>query len=932
MEPTLNDITKTAFLCGYSPQNWLAVVQDLKHPGPPAHAASEICAAIFSLLEVYPLSPILLDYLSLALDSSPQTHSTPAGPTLPIGIYIAALIAWSQSVLTSPTSALTPDQLTQTLSALCAIAAPRAQKPNAHLAPTLPTAQGCISLVQHVHMHHAHDVQLIAATLDILSALLQTVTATPPNPNLSPALALHLVPALNDFWMLSALTTEGAPHASTQSPLPTDEPAGGAIQRPELLEFTRKNTALFDTLAYELTSALTQKEDHLSALHTVFNLNQSNLEAFYSQLYASLLSILAAETDLNTRLLIRATIFGSVRDIIPNWVLTNVLADRPTRAQLPTLLRQLEAQVESQSPLSKLREALQSAVSGLFTDYSALLDKCDAQPYHAALVHGREDSMEEDAQEGDIKGKNIRTTLVQSLQCVSLLDSNYTASAALGLENWPGRGTGRLFVEAGENGLELEGYIKSRLSSETPLADGHVLLDQAIVDPETHTCLCAAIHQGYARLSGSTQHMSSTTLEALAHLSRLLYTHSSVLDILSLRVPPSELVAAGLAFLEDFDYAGVGDPQSAMGQYGDVLLLVQLLIARYELRNGMFKHGERSLDASYLTSSWAVYNLVDLGDSERILVNDWVKAAFDSGSVGIDDTILRSTSPRVLLKLCATLFAEAIRKCAAEPEAAGKEILRNGASYFEGPLLSWTLRGVIWALANEAERHGHAAQTHLEILQLLVLAPGCPPPVLEMTRHRVLRLLASPHVPKASIDVNAMMRVLQPFSTTGSTGASASVLHPASYLNLALQNMSGSIGMSGSVPIPIPNPARVLPYATPLALLRAPVHQVTDSVAHRNVLIALLTLSRPRFAALRYVLAGSVGGVGGAVGTGMDSDFFAGVIAGAIAVWLATPGERVQARVGVKRFVKECEQEKGGEGVARRLMGLEYVRVCVASA
>ncbi|QRV91041.1 mediator complex subunit Med5 [Ceratobasidium sp. AG-Ba] len=712
-------------------------------------------------------------------------------------------------------------------------------------------------------MHHAHDVQLIAATLDILSALLQTVTATPPNPNLSPALALHLVPALNDFWMLSALTTEGAPHASTQSPLPTDEPAG----------------------AYELTSALTQKEDHLSALHTVFNLNQSNLEAFYSQLYASLLSILAAETDLNTRLLIRATIFGS----------------------LPTLLRQLEAQVESQSPLSKLREALQSAVSGLFTDYSALLDKCDAQPYHAALVHGREDSMEEDAQEGDIKGKNIRTTLVQSLQCVSLLDSNYTASAALGLENWPGRGTGRLFVEAGENGLELEGYIKSRLSSETPLADGHVLLDQAIVDPETHTCLCAAIHQGYARLSGSTQHMSSTTLEALAHLSRP-------------------------GILEDFDYAGVGDPQSAMGQYGDVLLLVQLLIARYELRNGMFKHGERSLDASYLTSSWAVYNLVDLGDSERILVNDWVKAAFDSGSVGIDDNILRSTSPRVLLKLCATLFAEAIRKCAAEPEAAGKEILRNGASYFEGPLLSWTLRGVIWALANEAERHGHAAQTHLEILQLLVLAPGCPPPVLEMTRHRVLRLLASPHVPKASIDVNAMMRVLQPFSTTGSTGASASVLHPASYLNLALQNMSGSIGMSGSVPIPIPNPARVLPYATPLALLRAPVHQVTDSVAHRNVLIALLTLSRPRFAALRYVLAGSVGGVGGAVGTGMDSDFFAGVIAGAIAVWLATPGERVQARVGVKRFVKECEQEKGGEGVARRLMGLEYVRVCVASA
>lgn len=52
--------------------------------------------------------------------------------------------------------------------------------------------------------------------------------------------------------------------------------------------------------------------------------------------------------------------------------------------------------------------------------------------------------------------------------------------------------------------------------------------------------------------------MSATTLEALAHLSRLLYTHSTVLDVLSLRVAPVELVAAGLAFLEDFDYAGVG--------------------------------------------------------------------------------------------------------------------------------------------------------------------------------------------------------------------------------------------------------------------------------------------------------------------------------------------------------------------------------------
>lgn len=52
--------------------------------------------------------------------------------------------------------------------------------------------------------------------------------------------------------------------------------------------------------------------------------------------------------------------------------------------------------------------------------------------------------------------------------------------------------------------------------------------------------------------------MSPETLEALAHLSRLLYTHSTTLDILSLKYPPTELVATGLAFLEDLEYAGFG--------------------------------------------------------------------------------------------------------------------------------------------------------------------------------------------------------------------------------------------------------------------------------------------------------------------------------------------------------------------------------------
>ncbi|CAE6380143.1 unnamed protein product, partial [Rhizoctonia solani] len=247
-QPSVNDITKAAFLSGYPAENWLAIVQQLKPHGPSNVPASEIC-------EAYPLSPVLLQYLCVALDSeSPRT-------VLPVGIYISTLIAWSQSIIASPT-----DQTTQLLSALCAIAAPRVQKPSANLTPTLPTAQGCVSLVQHVSP--AHDAMLTSCALDILLAILKTVVGSPPNPNLSPFLALNLVPGVNDLldageivspqltnWLfqLSALTTADGHGTSRvqqqqqQQQQVTDEPP----QRPELLEFSR-NVPLFDVLAYQV--------------------------------------------------------------------------------------------------------------------------------------------------------------------------------------------------------------------------------------------------------------------------------------------------------------------------------------------------------------------------------------------------------------------------------------------------------------------------------------------------------------------------------------------------------------------------------------------------------------------------------------------------------------------------------------------------------
>jgi mediator of RNA polymerase II transcription subunit 5 len=47
-------------------------------------------------------------------------------------------------------------------------------------------------------------------------------------------------------------------------------------------------------------------------------------------------------------------------------------------------------------------------------------------------------------------------------------------------------------------------------------------------------------------------------VEPLSHLSKILYTHDGILDIISLHVRLSDFIAAGLAFLEDYDCETVG--------------------------------------------------------------------------------------------------------------------------------------------------------------------------------------------------------------------------------------------------------------------------------------------------------------------------------------------------------------------------------------
>ena len=64
----------------------------------------------------------------------------------------------------------------------------------------------------------------------------------------------------------------------------------------------------------------------------------------------------------------------------------------------------------------------------------------------------------------------------------------------------------------------------------------------------------------------------------------------------------------------------------------------------------------------------------------------------------------RSTKPRVLCLISPVLFSQAISLCSIQK--IDMDVLNNGVSYFLGPLLNWTLVGVVKTLLREIQQKG----------------------------------------------------------------------------------------------------------------------------------------------------------------------------------------------------------------------------------
>ncbi|KAK8843371.1 hypothetical protein IAR55_007028 [Kwoniella newhampshirensis] len=212
-----------------------------------------------------------------------------------------------------------------------------------------------------------------------------------------------------------------------------------------------------------------------------------------------------------------------------------------------------------------------------------------------------------------------------------------------------------------------------------------------------------------------------------------LFVHISsqpkLLTALSTYIPPPSLLDLLVRQLLNGsldEAARADDPQGYLIRFGEGVMLIQTVVAHFELDLPDLLHDARRAN-----------NVSDLSSSHKECLNGWVRAIF--GSDGIEDQILLATSPQELCKLTPTLIQQAIAAVASGQ--IDLDTLHSGLSYFSQPLLSWCLGGVIGWLCREIERQGLLSALHLVVLQDLVMGHACPEALLRVNAEGLNGLL-----------------------------------------------------------------------------------------------------------------------------------------------------------------------------------------------
>ncbi|KAI9060164.1 hypothetical protein FKP32DRAFT_1633045 [Trametes sanguinea] len=720
---SLSELTRNAFQSGISARKWIGlcklfISKNLAHNG--AHSIeTDISNSVLVLFRDYPGDPSLQAYLKQAIEDG----------VLSLPIFLTTFLAAAQS----------PElHNAATLDMLCRVVLDH------HYVSGMPTIGSLVS--------YGEPTSRLLNTIQNAMALLRTAYNLPVSqfhqlPTSASELLILLLSCVTDVSQIS--TTQAMMHFADANDL---------LQNPRLSAGARN---VLETFAFSLSLLLgddAKVAREAQMMHTL----QHALGKSDAILGAS------SETDivtctmlLNHLIFHRATDFGSgdgphavaILVALLRWsswtpatfysqliisamtcLAQSIGPTGPTRAssiwraftigRLPHLLAMFQKSAQSEGIAeADWHTALQFSLPAILhrTDLLEKIDSCGQT--------GGSDSVSEKS----VLPHSFTSEFLYQMLHVGLVEQAVVATINPNLSNdfHP-----RMVSEAQEAGVDLAGYFEAKLSPEASPEDIEVLLFRAWRDPCCHAAFAEVVVK---RFTSSTKNVDTETLSLVC---KMLCKHEMALDMLSLHAKITDLVAHALAFVEDYDCETVGDPQTAVTHLGDVVLFVEATIARFNLATHSFTVGDRQLNAEFLRTAGLNHRADVLKDEDQAAFNSWTKALFDPSSEGIEDNILRATHPKVLLRIAPALFSHAIAQCT--ERKMDKEVLNNGISYFLGPLLNWTLAGVIRYLLSEIQRRAYNAVVHLDVLKTLLTSPSCPPAVLSLSAPATLRTFPDP--------------------------------------------------------------------------------------------------------------------------------------------------------------------------------------------
>ncbi|OCF40251.1 hypothetical protein I317_05945 [Kwoniella heveanensis CBS 569] len=270
-----------------------------------------------------------------------------------------------------------------------------------------------------------------------------------------------------------------------------------------------------------------------------------------------------------------------------------------------------------------------------------------------------------------------------------------------------------------------------------PFTPGESLLNRLAAESHHHLPPLAHVIQFAAGASSSFASDLLQTVKACPsipppeNLFTFVASQPTLITALTGSVSPAELGDLLVKHLLDApldESTRMDDPQGSLTRFGEGVVLVEAVVAHFELPL-----------PPLLVDARSAWSYSHLSNEDKETMNGWVKAIF--GSDGIEDQILLATSPQTMYKLAPTLIQQAI--AATTTGQMDLDTLHSGLSYFSQPLLSWCLGGVVSWLCHEIRRQGLLSALHLVVLQDLILGHTCPEPLLRVNSDMLNNILSS---------------------------------------------------------------------------------------------------------------------------------------------------------------------------------------------